>query len=96
MNEKETIGNHLIDAGRSLKSVITVSIICLIIEFLLLMATIIGSLKSDLKLEETQELNKGIYSIMAFLALAYVIFFLVTTYNGYNYIIKAGKKMNEN
>jgi hypothetical protein len=97
MTENESIGNNLINAGRCLKSVITASIVCAVFEIFLLAVSIIGSeYKSGLSAEEAYNKDQNIYIIMAFIALFYFIFFLYQTYSGYNYIIKAGRKMNEN
>jgi Na+/H+ antiporter NhaD/arsenite permease-like protein len=97
MAENESIGNCLISAGRCLKSVITVSIVCAILEIFLFAVIKTGSeYKSSLSAEEANNKDQNIYMIMAFIALFYFVFFLFQTYIGYNYIIKAGRKMNEN
>ncbi len=97
MAENESIGNYLINAGRCLKSVITVSIVFAVIEIFLLAVVNIGSeYKSTLSEEEANNKDLNIYMFMAIIALIYFVFFLLQTYSGYNYIIKAGRKMNEN
>lgn len=96
MKENESIGNYLIDAGRCLRSVITVSIVCIVLELFLFIVIQIGSdYTSSLSAEEANMKDRPIYLFMICIALFHFIFFLIQTYSGYNYIIKAGKKMNE-